>query len=432
MALSMKSARGDNTTEVSKNHMAEKKTVKPLARPGYTMFNNFIIDHFMPNLSPNGWKVLCVAIRQTIGWVDDTSGSGRKEKDRIAYSQFLKKTGIKSSATLNTAIQENLDKGYLLRDPSPSHAQMFDYYLNQDYEIEVETSLEIEEVEEGTSSEIEEVGKETSSEIEAESKETSSKIEDTKERKKVLVGKKEEKKESGVFQEGDDYLDVAAKCEAARQVNGNYAVHTSAGGDDAAAKAALVAMYDKVDSEPPQEGTRAWDQEIGIVSEALQSRKVIDPDIAKKAGELFGQANRETPQFVNPRQATFPSAFGLFVGRAKKQAGGVRRRRARDLEVAEASQAALRERQAARSQEVEEVEDDKVGMGVKNELEVQMSRATFHTYVRPTSIILDDGVLRVTAPDEETKGWLENRLATTIQRTAVGVVGHEIEVVIAT
>ena len=104
-----------------------KQKVRPLGRPGFTMFNNYIIDHFMPSLSANGWKVLCVAIRQTWGWKDETTESGRKEKDRIAYSQFMKMTGIKSTATLSKAIKENLDKGYLLREPNPDHSQMFDY-----------------------------------------------------------------------------------------------------------------------------------------------------------------------------------------------------------------------------------------------------------------------------------------------------------------
>ena len=140
-----------------------KKRIKPLAKPGFTMFNNYILDHIMPALSHTGWKVLCVAIRYTIGWADEDTESGRKEQDRIAYSQFLKGTGIKSSTTLSKAIQEALRKRYLLRRPSGTHAQMWDYSLNMDYEIEIETSSENGQVVE-TSPENGEVPPETSPE----------------------------------------------------------------------------------------------------------------------------------------------------------------------------------------------------------------------------------------------------------------------------
>ena len=62
--------------------MGEK--IKPLARPGWTMFNNYILDHIMPDLSPNAWKVLCVAIRRTIGWIDESTETGRKEQDAVS------------------------------------------------------------------------------------------------------------------------------------------------------------------------------------------------------------------------------------------------------------------------------------------------------------------------------------------------------------
>ncbi|MFX1476215.1 MAG: hypothetical protein ACFFCO_12170, partial [Promethearchaeota archaeon] len=107
--------------------------IKPLARPGFTMFNNYILDHIMPDLSSSAWKVLCVAIRQTIGWVDDETESGRKEQDRISYGQFLAKSGLGSSATVAKAIKECLSKRYLLREPSADHKQGYDYRLNMDY-----------------------------------------------------------------------------------------------------------------------------------------------------------------------------------------------------------------------------------------------------------------------------------------------------------
>jgi hypothetical protein len=128
-------------------------TIKPFARPGFTMFNNYILDHIMPDLSANSWKVLCVAIRQTIGWRDEEAESGRREMEVISYSQFRQMTGIGSDQTVARAIKECVDKGYMLR--VPGEGQEISYGLNMDYEIEVDTSAEtVEMSDEGPSTEI--------------------------------------------------------------------------------------------------------------------------------------------------------------------------------------------------------------------------------------------------------------------------------------
>ena len=132
-------------------------TIKPFARPGFTMFNNYILDHIMPDLSASGWKVLCVAIRQTIGWQDEEAESGRREMDVISYSQFRQMTGIGSDQTVARAIKEYVDKGYMLR--VPGEGQEISYGLNMDYEIEVDTtSTEIVEVEDTSTETVEGAG----------------------------------------------------------------------------------------------------------------------------------------------------------------------------------------------------------------------------------------------------------------------------------
>lgn len=112
-------------------------TIKPLAAPPYTMFHNLILDEIMPRLSPNAWKVLCVAIRQTWGWTDKYSPTGRKQSDVVSYSQFKRMTGIKSDHTVNRAIQECLANGCLVRqqtDTSPGYGTpIYTYRLNTDY-----------------------------------------------------------------------------------------------------------------------------------------------------------------------------------------------------------------------------------------------------------------------------------------------------------
>jgi chromosomal replication initiator protein len=63
------------------------------------------------------------------------------------------------------------------------------------------------------------------------------------------------------------------------------------------------------------------------------------------------------------------------------------------------------------------------------ELQLQMTRATFDTWVRPTrAIAFQDGSMLVGVHSPYAKEWLENRLNTTIQRTVTGIVGKSVEV----
>ncbi len=63
------------------------------------------------------------------------------------------------------------------------------------------------------------------------------------------------------------------------------------------------------------------------------------------------------------------------------------------------------------------------------ELQLQMTKATFDTWVRPTHAIdFDNGAMTVGVHSPYAKEWLENRLQTTIQRTLTGIVGRSVEV----
>ena len=46
------------------------------------------IDYVMPALSDAEWRVLCIVIRQTLGWVDTKKHSSRKLRDWFSLSQF--------------------------------------------------------------------------------------------------------------------------------------------------------------------------------------------------------------------------------------------------------------------------------------------------------------------------------------------------------
>ena len=71
------------------------------------------IDHVMPALSDAEWRVLCVVIRQTLGWVDTQKQSSRKQRDWISHSQFKARTG-KSSDAISRAIDSLVQVGLLI------------------------------------------------------------------------------------------------------------------------------------------------------------------------------------------------------------------------------------------------------------------------------------------------------------------------------
>jgi hypothetical protein len=106
-------------------------SIRPFETKGFFTIHNCVFDVLMPDLSPNGFKVLCVAIRQTLGWHKDT--------DLISYSQFAIKSGIKSKTTVGAAIKECLEKGYLIRIEQTSHTNLgmpsYFYKLNTEFEI---------------------------------------------------------------------------------------------------------------------------------------------------------------------------------------------------------------------------------------------------------------------------------------------------------
>jgi len=63
------------------------------------------------------------------------------------------------------------------------------------------------------------------------------------------------------------------------------------------------------------------------------------------------------------------------------------------------------------------------------ELQLQMTKAVFDTWVRPTHVLgWKDGGLYVGVHSPYAKEWLENRLNATVQRTVIGIVGRSVEV----
>jgi hypothetical protein len=92
---------------------------KPFDNPfgEITLIKNVIIDHIMPTLSSDGWKVLCVALRRTWAGSGPIAYAEREGKTRIDYDQFLVGTGIQDQGAVTQALDECLAAGYLVRQP---------------------------------------------------------------------------------------------------------------------------------------------------------------------------------------------------------------------------------------------------------------------------------------------------------------------------
>ena len=75
-----------------------------------TPFPNHLLDEVMPTLRDTEWRLLCVIVRQTLGWHDAKSG-GRKSQDWMTRTQLMQKTGRNSEAlsqALDSLVQGNL------------------------------------------------------------------------------------------------------------------------------------------------------------------------------------------------------------------------------------------------------------------------------------------------------------------------------------
>jgi hypothetical protein len=72
---------------------------------------------------------------------------------------------------------------------------------------------------------------------------------------------------------------------------------------------------------------------------------------------------------------------------------------------------------------------DQIWQAALRELKLQMTKATFDTWVKNTrAISYKDGTFVIGVYDALARDWLENRLLTTVERTLVGIIGHLVEV----
>ena len=75
------------------------------------------------------------------------------------------------------------------------------------------------------------------------------------------------------------------------------------------------------------------------------------------------------------------------------------------------------------------MQSEQVWQAALGQLQLEMSKATFETWVRDTWLLTqEDGTYVVGVANAYAKDWLENRLLSTVKRTLTGIVGRSVEV----
>lgn len=76
-----------------------------------TPFPNALLDHVMPTLRDTEWRLLCVVVRQTLGW--SSGGNGRrKQRDWLSHRQLTRRTG-RASGAISKAIDALVRSAYI-------------------------------------------------------------------------------------------------------------------------------------------------------------------------------------------------------------------------------------------------------------------------------------------------------------------------------
>ena len=72
---------------------------------------------------------------------------------------------------------------------------------------------------------------------------------------------------------------------------------------------------------------------------------------------------------------------------------------------------------------------DQIWLAALGQLQMQMTQATFDTWVKDTHVVSqDNGTLVIGTKNAFAKDWLENRLLTTINRTVTSLLGHPVDI----
>jgi hypothetical protein len=92
----------------------------------FMLVSNSLIDDLMPILPATAFKIICLIYRKTKGWNKDT--------DKISFSQIMKGTGIKSTATVAKHLDILVNEGCIIRERMISTWEANNYSLNLEFD----------------------------------------------------------------------------------------------------------------------------------------------------------------------------------------------------------------------------------------------------------------------------------------------------------
>lgn len=113
-----------------------RMTVKPFDqnpdREYIDRLSNHLFDYIMPTLKPTEWMVLCFIIRKTTGW--------HKNTDKVSLAEIKDGTGIESVTTVNKAVTELENRGYITIQRGPQKRRANIYTLNTNFGLDITIS----------------------------------------------------------------------------------------------------------------------------------------------------------------------------------------------------------------------------------------------------------------------------------------------------
>src|SRR3712207_2167339 len=74
----------------------------------FTMVPNQFLDEIVPFEKPCVVKVVCLVLRRTLGWVDETGQ--RRREEQVAYSEFAREMNMSTQAVAD-GLRIALEKG---------------------------------------------------------------------------------------------------------------------------------------------------------------------------------------------------------------------------------------------------------------------------------------------------------------------------------
>lgn len=100
---------------MQRNSFSQFGTGTPKETGKFTAFPNALLDQLMPTLTDTEWRLLCVVVRQTLGWQSKEGQAGasqRKLQDWLTHSQLQSRTG-RASEALSRAVDSLVSKGLI-------------------------------------------------------------------------------------------------------------------------------------------------------------------------------------------------------------------------------------------------------------------------------------------------------------------------------